>query len=313
MILKRSFVLTFFMLFSIGILASDVPIIFVHGHKSEAIPLKWDNDKQQYVGGWTTWYPMKPDLSLKFPTAMTKIADSHYGGYQYGLKADGTSAITCDKTTQLQSGQGTKRIFNFSYYHPDGSRGVISLSEDSVLVYIKWVYDALGRPVPAVIAPFDQNYPPSNYDSTTYYPKYVPHLSLQNIPGHGPMWIAKPPTIEYVKSWKKGKYAKRLADFIDKVLTATGAQKVDIVAHSMGGLVARAAIKEYNYASKVRKLITIGTPNKGCHYPETIISEIYDLFNEDPTWERAGEDLELNADAGYDFADVIFNPVGSVL
>jgi len=97
---KKGFLLIFFAFFSTILFASDVPIIFVHGHKSEATPIDtiWDDNGQivGFKGGWTTWYPMKPDLSLDFPTAMTKIADSHYGGYQYGLKADGSPAITCD-------------------------------------------------------------------------------------------------------------------------------------------------------------------------------------------------------------------------
>ncbi len=100
---------------SFGLDASDVPIIFVHGHKSEAVPIDtiWDNGQiVGFKGGWTTWYPMNPDRSLKHPTAMTKIIG--YKGYQYGLKADGSPAITCDINTQLKSGQRTKRILNFS-------------------------------------------------------------------------------------------------------------------------------------------------------------------------------------------------------
>ena len=110
---KKVFLLIFFAFFSTILFASDVPIIFVHGHKSGARP---EDPSNKEKGGWTTWYPMKPDLSLDFPTAMTKIADSHYGGYQYGLKADGSPAITCDNTTNLKPNQGTKRIFNFLYY-----------------------------------------------------------------------------------------------------------------------------------------------------------------------------------------------------
>ena len=115
--LKRIFLLIYFIFFSIGLFASDVPIIFVHGHKSEAVPMDsvYEHGHWNVVGGWTTWYPMKPDLSLDFPTAMTKISDLHYGGYQYGLKADGSPAITCDNTTNLKPNQGTKRIFNFLY------------------------------------------------------------------------------------------------------------------------------------------------------------------------------------------------------
>ena len=39
--------------------------------------------------------------------------------------------------------------------------------------------------------------------------------------------------------------------------------KVDIVAHSMGGLVARSALENHNASSHVKNLITLGTPHKG--------------------------------------------------
>ncbi len=98
---KRNPLLISLCSFSIGLFALDVPIIFVHGQKSEAVPLKWDKDEQQYIGGWTTWYPMNLDGPLKHPTAMTRIIG--YKGYQYGLKADGGPAITCDINTESSS------------------------------------------------------------------------------------------------------------------------------------------------------------------------------------------------------------------
>mgnify|MGYP001582299067 CR=1 FL=1 len=58
-------------------------------------------------------------------------------------------------------------------------------------------------------------------------------------------------------------YAERLGKVIDIVLHHTGKNKVIIVAHSMGGLVSRAYIKNYGRSNKVDKLITIGTPNHG--------------------------------------------------
>ena len=39
--------------------------------------------------------------------------------------------------------------------------------------------------------------------------------------------------------------------------------KVDIVAHSMGGLVARSYIQSENYNNDIRNLTLVGTPNKG--------------------------------------------------
>ena len=55
-----------------------------------------------------------------------------------------------------------------------------------------------------------------------------------------------------------GGFASDLAAFIKKVQECTNAPKVDIIAHSQGGAVARYSIKYNNIA--VNKLITLGTP-----------------------------------------------------
>ncbi|RJL20549.1 esterase/lipase family protein [Bailinhaonella thermotolerans] len=52
----------------------------------------------------------------------------------------------------------------------------------------------------------------------------------------------------------------RLRTFVDGVLEATGAEKVSIVAHSLGGVVARAYTRLEEGASRVDDLITLGTP-----------------------------------------------------
>jgi len=49
---------------------------------------------------------------------------------------------------------------------------------------------------------------------------------------------------------------------IDAILAATGARRVAIVGHSMGGLVARAYLRKHG-PDKVATVITIGTPHKG--------------------------------------------------
>ncbi|MBN2142172.1 alpha/beta fold hydrolase [Candidatus Woesearchaeota archaeon] len=57
-------------------------------------------------------------------------------------------------------------------------------------------------------------------------------------------------------------YAIRLKEIIDVVQEKTGKDKVDLVAHSMGGLVAREYINLFGDAN-VHKLITVNTPNNG--------------------------------------------------
>ncbi len=57
--------------------------------------------------------------------------------------------------------------------------------------------------------------------------------------------------------------AAKLRDFVQGVLRETGAEKVDIVAHSEGGLVARYYIKELGGVASVDDLVTISTPHRG--------------------------------------------------
>jgi triacylglycerol lipase len=57
--------------------------------------------------------------------------------------------------------------------------------------------------------------------------------------------------------------AKHLRDFVERVLAREDAERVDIVAHSLGGVVARYYIERMGGARKVGKLVTIGSPHRG--------------------------------------------------
>jgi triacylglycerol esterase/lipase EstA (alpha/beta hydrolase family) len=57
--------------------------------------------------------------------------------------------------------------------------------------------------------------------------------------------------------------AERLARFVEEIAAREGVDRVDIVAHSMGGLVARRYIETEGGASRVRRLVTIATPHRG--------------------------------------------------
>ncbi len=53
--------------------------------------------------------------------------------------------------------------------------------------------------------------------------------------------------------------AARLVELIDKL----GHERVDVIAHSLGGLDARYALSKLGLATRVRTLVTIGTPHHG--------------------------------------------------
>jgi len=63
-----------------------------------------------------------------------------------------------------------------------------------------------------------------------------------------------------------------LKDKVDHVLTQTGAEKVDIVAHSMGGLLTKYYIEHYGQ-NKVDKFVDIATPHLGA--PSTLKTLMY--------------------------------------
>lgn len=69
-------------------------------------------------------------------------------------------------------------------------------------------------------------------------------------------------------------YAKNLDKIISRIKYCTGAKKVDILTHSMGGIVSRYYIQNINNSS-IRKLIMLGTPNQGMLYN---LGNLADLF-----------------------------------
>ena len=52
---------------------------------------------------------------------------------------------------------------------------------------------------------------------------------------------------------------------VDHVLKETGASQIDLVAHSLGGIVSRTYMTLGEGRGKVRNLITLGTPHQGTH------------------------------------------------
>ncbi|MDQ3180030.1 MAG: alpha/beta fold hydrolase [Acidobacteriota bacterium] len=67
--------------------------------------------------------------------------------------------------------------------------------------------------------------------------------------------------------------AAQLKNRVDEIIAETGAEKVHIIAHSMGGLDARRMIVDLDMAEKVASLTTIGTPHMGTILADRVIAQ----------------------------------------
>ncbi len=58
-------------------------------------------------------------------------------------------------------------------------------------------------------------------------------------------------------------HAGEIAEAVDALLADTGADRLDIVAHSMGGLATRKYLDDPGGAARVRRVVLLATPNQG--------------------------------------------------
>ncbi len=71
-------------------------------------------------------------------------------------------------------------------------------------------------------------------------------------------------TINYTTSYGSlGSMVGQLSKRVDEVLRVTNAKQIDIVAHSLGGVVARYYMSLGEGRGKIKELITLGTPHNG--------------------------------------------------
>lgn len=69
------------------------------------------------------------------------------------------------------------------------------------------------------------------------------------------------------------KTAEFLATRVKEILKETGAEKVNIIAHSKGGLDSRYMISNFGMEDYVASLTTINTPHRGCKFAEFLLDE----------------------------------------
>jgi len=87
---------------------------------------------------------------------------------------------------------------------------------------------------------------------------FLPLARRLAVAGLGPLY-----GFEYWSLGKVSSAARRLGAFVEQVCEASGADRVDLVGHSMGGVVGRYYVSLAGGAARVRNLITIGTPHRG--------------------------------------------------
>lgn len=83
--------------------------------------------------------------------------------------------------------------------------------------------------------------------------------------------------------------AAELADRIREVCRESGSEKVNIIAHSKGGLDSRWAISRLGCADRVASLTTVNTPHRGCKFADHLL-------------DKSGEGLRKKVSAAYNAA-----------
>lgn len=79
---------------------------------------------------------------------------------------------------------------------------------------------------------------------------------------------------------------RELMERIQEIVRTTGCEKVNIIAHSKGGLDCRYAISVLGAAPYVASLTTVNTPHRGCEFADYLLSKIPEKQKE-----AGGEDI----------------------
>ncbi|MFN3198212.1 MAG: lipase family alpha/beta hydrolase [Bradymonadia bacterium] len=116
--------------------------------------------------------------------------------------------------------------------------------------------------------------------------------------GHA-VYIAEVPPYHSIET-----RAAHLAPYIDAVLEETGAEKVNLIAHSMGGLDGRYVISALGYGDRVATLTTISSPHQGSAVADFALKVLPDVFDRKlnalaalwgRTYSEVSEDADLRA------------------
>lgn len=143
------------------------------------------------------------------------------------------------QSLRLFLGELYATILSYTFFFPFESR-LVKLAPEA---------DKPGRGTPIVLVPgFCCN--------RGYWGAMAKHLSKN---GLGPVYAV---TLEPLLGSMEAN-AGHLEQFVEAVCEHSGAQKVILVGHSMGGVVARVYLHEYDGEKRIAKIITLGSPHEG--------------------------------------------------
>jgi triacylglycerol lipase len=103
--------------------------------------------------------------------------------------------------------------------------------------------------------------------------------------------------------------AAELADRIEWILKKTGAEKLNVIAHSKGGLDMRYALAHLGVAPRVASLTTVNTPHNGCVFANELLKKVPKRVADfvanayDDIAERAGDESPCFMAAVQDLTD----------
>jgi triacylglycerol esterase/lipase EstA (alpha/beta hydrolase family) len=110
----------------------------------------------------------------------------------------------------------------------------------------------------------------------------------------------------------------RLSAFVEEVIVVNRLQlheKIDLVAHSMGGLVARIALEDEKTRARIGTLVTLGTPHAGTYAARFGATDrVLDLRPDSPLMERLTKQLPWKGPrlvAFWSHADMMVLPASS--
>lgn len=104
----------------------------------------------------------------------------------------------------------------------------------------------------------------------------------------------------YNTSQSNATTAQQIATKVNQILAATGATKVDLISHSMGGLSTRYYVKNLGGGSKVDDFVSLGGPNHGTN-------TAYFCFSTACSEMRPGSSFLKSLNAGDETPDVGVN------